>query len=209
MRILGDYINDSSKAVDVRVAPSTVLKVGQLLKLDGGKAVKADTVQTGAVVGVCLEYHSGAPDTVNKRSDGEYVRVACSPSAVYACTAPIIKADSTAVNSVSDASIAASFDNDAFVGAKLKRISDGAMFDVTAYTASSKSMTITGSVSQNDRFYVFLPDGFIGGALDTDADRLVLTDHSASIALRVSGYDMGRDEIHLAPLLHEYANKRN
>lgn len=202
MRIAGDHTSESSKAIDVRVNKSEVLKPGQLLKLEGGKAVKADALETGAVLGVCLEYHSGVPDMVNKRSDGEYVRAACSPTAVYACKAPVITADAAAENSVSSSDLAAGFAEGCFVGAKLKRVSDGEVFDVTAY--ASQAMTIEGSVNEGDEFEVYLPDGFIGGALNEDADKLVLTEHCENFVLRACGYDMDRGEVWFMPVLHEY-----
>jgi len=208
MRIYSDYVSDSSKAMDVKVESTAVLRPGQVLKMVDGKAVKADTTETGAVVGVCLENHPGAADSMNKRSNGEYVRAACSPSALYACKAPVIMAYVEMTGGICDTSMSAAFPENIFAGGHVRRIGDGKVFEIKSNGVATKTLDIDGDAASGDKFEVFPPEGFVGGALDSEAQMFSMKAYSADFALRIVGCDIEKGEIYLAPNKHEYANAR-
>jgi len=52
------------------IAKTTAIKAGQVVKLSEGLVVAATAAETGAILGVAKENHSGAEDAINPRSNG-------------------------------------------------------------------------------------------------------------------------------------------
>lgn len=196
----------SSREYDI--APETAVTVGQLVKLSAGKVAAADKAETGAVLGVALENHSGTEDALNPRGAGKSILVADSPTAVLACTAPVLKA--TGGTSTTVTASAAAFAANAFKGGFIKG-PDGVVREVTASSVASGVLTLTveeGAVpAEGDEITVFPPRGFSGGNLTEDGRKLVLS-ATAALPLVVMGRDEDKDEIRLVYTKHVLAAGR-
>lgn len=70
----------------------TVIDAGAVVKLSGGKVVLAAAAETGAILGIAAEFHSGKEDALNLRANGEWIRVCDNPTLIFECAAPTIKA---------------------------------------------------------------------------------------------------------------------
>lgn len=196
----------SSREYDI--APETVVTPGQLVKLSGGKVVPADKGETGAVLGVALEAHSGQEDALDPRGKGRFILVADSPTAVLACPAPVLKATGGTATTVTAS--AAAFTANVFKGGFIKG-PDGHLREITASSVASGVLTLTveeGAVSkEGDEITVFPPRGFSAGNLTEDGRKLALS-ATAALPLMVMGRDEGKNEIWLVCTKHCLAAAR-
>lgn len=213
MNIYTDKISalthESSYAAD-----SGALRRGQIVVLSKNTVRPAQAQQTDAILGVCLEnLESGHPT-------GAHVRVADSPSTVYACDAPQITATSGSTSTVG-ATALASFADDAFNGGVLKFIHPGAsstnsalpgdVFPITDYSGTDKTFTfegtLSGAVAAGDTYQVFPPIGSSLGALDTSRDAIVLTTATNNFVLRVVGWETQAGKLLLMANTHIFGSK--
>lgn len=220
MKLISNKASFAIGEGEYEVASSTALKRGQVVKLSGGKVVSAATGETGAILGVCLENHKGSFDLLDPRANGTAVKVADSPSLVFASPAPEITATAGTTTTVS-ASALGSFADDAFNGgyARLKSKAanstnggtPGALYSVSDYDGTNKKLTLgvtlSGAVSVGDVYEVFPPIGACIGALDSGALKLALGSATSSFALRVVGWDTARGLVYLMADKHLYGNK--
>ena len=192
------------------VASATVLTEGQAVKLSGGAVVSAAANETGALLGLCAEYHSGSPDALNPRADGERVLVYDDPGLVFECDAPVFTATGgTATTVVTDTSNVACTTADAFKGALLVDAL-GRCRAVTAF-ANSDTTVQTFTVASGDApsagdVFTLLPFAgqAAGFALDAAAQKIVLT-ATGCTGLRVVGFDAARRKLRLCAANHLYA----
>lgn len=207
-------IEDANGAVlhsarEYDIAPETAVVAGQVVKLVQGKVVPALAGETGAILGVADENHSGTPDALNERANGKKVLVKDAPAAVYACAAPRLTATGGTATTVTAANVAA-FQANAFVGGFVKG-PEGYLRAITASNVEGGTLTLTveeGEVPEAGMQYVlFPPAGFTGGNLSDDGTKLVLTG-TAELPLQVVGRLEGENLIKLTAIKHLLAAGR-
>lgn len=200
------------------IATSTNIPLGTAVQLSGGKVVAASAGLTTAMLGVAAETHTGAADTFNPRNNGTKIKVYDSPTQVFETTAPQITATSGTTTTIVATGIA-SYSDDDFNGGYAKLISKaagstntdpvGTVYEITDFTASSKTFTIPtagGAVTANDVFAIFPPVGFAKGNLDSTFTKYDLS-ATASICIKTVGRDIDRNKVFVEATLHSNSNK--
>ena len=207
----------SQKEYDI--ATGTVVQEGAFVKLTAGKVVAAVVADTGTLLGVAAERHSGAADALNLKSNGLKIKVNDSPDAVFETTPPRATATSGSTTTMAATGLAAFADSD-FIGGYIKLVSKvaastntdaiGTVYPVTGSTAATKLFTFTqtagGAVTAGDIFEIYPPIGFAKGNLDATFSKYDLT-ATASISVRTSGSDTDKGIVYTMINLHQNANK--
>lgn len=199
------------------IAADTNIEFGQVVKLTGGRVVAADAAETGEVLGVAAENHTGAADCLNERNNGLKLKVYDAPDQVFAGSAPVITAAaSTETTLVGGADLSTAFADDDFNGGMVMLVekaegstntdSVGTVRAITDYTASSKTFKVDagGAAVAGDKYAVFPPTGFAKGNLDAKGKKLVLT-ASAALSMRVVGCDTGSQAVLMTAKAHALA----
>ena len=200
------------------VAADAAINEGQLVKLSGGKVVSAVAAETGALLGVAAETHSGSADALDPRANGKKLLVIDDPDAVFQCAAPQVTASGgTSTTLVFTAG--QYFSADDFNGGYVKLVSKGdestntdevgtvreiTDYAVTASTSGTFTLASGGTPNEGDVYAVFPPVGFAKGNLNSGKDGVVLT-ASASLPIRVVGTDVGFDKINVQIKKHAFA----
>ena len=190
------------------VAADAAINEGQLVKLSGGKVVSAVAAETGALLGVAAETHSGSADALDPRANGKKLLVIDDPDAVFQCAAPQVTASGgTSTTLVFTAG--QYFSADDFNGGYVKLVSKasgstntdelGAVREITDYavTANTKgtfTLKSGGAPNAGDVYAVFPPVGFAKGNFDSTISKLVLT-ASAAIKMQVAGSEVDAGNI--------------
>ena len=203
---------------DYPIATTTAIVEGTFVKLSAGLVVQPLVGETGAILGIAAENHSGVADMLNVRSNGTKIRVFDSPSLVHRTTAPQATATGGSTTTMA-ASALASFADDDFNGGVLKLISKvaastntdpiGTEYPITDFTASSKTFTFAsagGAITAGDVFAIFPPVGFAKGNLDSAFGKYDLT-ATASLAIKTVGMDIKRNVVYTEATLHANGNK--
>ena len=198
------------------IAANTAIKEGQLVKLTDGLVTAAAAAETGAVLGIAAENHSGSADALDNRADGKKIMVIDDRDVVVQCAAPRITAASgTATTIVADA--LATFADDDFKGGYVKLVSKaaesantdvvGQVRRITGFAAASKTFTVEegGAASAGDVDAVFPPVGFAKGGLTADGAGIVLTT-AANLPVKVVGRDEGFGRVYLMIGKHVFGN---
>ncbi|MBQ7713453.1 MAG: hypothetical protein IJT71_01010 [Oscillospiraceae bacterium] len=200
------------------VAASTAITEGQFVKLSGGKVVSAVAAETGALLGVAAENHSGSADALDPRANGTKLLVIDDPSAVFQCAAPQITASGGSATTL-EFTAGQYFANDDFNGGYVKLVSKAADstntdeigtvreitdFAVTASTKGTFTLASGGSPNAGDVYEVYPPVGFAKGNLNAAKDGVVLS-ASASLPTRVIGADVGFGKINVQIKKHIFA----
>lgn len=204
-------------AREYNVAPDADIREGSLVKLSEGKVISAVAAETGALLGVAMENHSGTADALDPRANGTKILVCDDPDAVYQCAVPTVTASggsATTLVFVAGQYFAA----DDFNGGYVKLVSKAAdstntdalgavraISDYAVTSATSGTFTITsgGTPNAGDVYAVFPPAGFAKGNLNTARDGIVLT-ASASLPLRVIGCDIELNKINVMVKKHAF-----
>ncbi len=199
------------------VAYNADIKRGQLVKLSGGKAVSAVAAETGALLGVAAETHSGTADALDPRANGTKLLVIDDPDAVYQCAAPQLTASGGSATTL-EFTAGQYFANDDFNGGYVKLVSKGADstntdqigtvraisdYAVTASTKGTFTIAAGGAPASGDVYAVFPPVGFAKGNLNAARTGIVLS-ASASLPIRVIGRDLDRDAINVMIRKHAF-----
>lgn len=213
---LDGQITKSAREYDI--AYNANIKAGSLVKLSEGKVISAVAAETGALLGVAAENHSGAADALDPRANGTKILVCDDPSAVYQCKAPEVTAASGSATTLVFTA-GQYFAADDFNGGYVKLISKASDstntdeigkvraitdYAVTASTSGTFTLESGGTPSAGDVYAVFPPVGFAKGNLNSDRTGLVLS-ASASLPLRVIGADVGMGKINLMIKKHVFA----
>ena len=209
-------VHVSAREYDIEAA--TAVTEGQLVKLSGGWAVPAAANETGAILGIAAENHSGAPDALDPRADGKKLLVIDDPAAVMQCAAPTVTQSgegSATTLTAASADLAVFADGD-FTGGYVKLVSKaeestnadpiGKVRRIAGFAASGRTFTLEsgGAPCAGDVYAVFPPIGFAKGGLGAGRDALVLT-AAANLPLKVVGYDRGLGKINLIAKKHLFA----
>ena len=200
------------------IAAGTAITEGQLVKLSEGKVISAVAAETGALLGVAAENHSGSADALDPRANGTKLLVIDDPSAVYRCAAPTVTASGGSSTTLVFTA-GQYFANDDFNGGYVKLVSKASGstntdavgtvraisdFAVTASTSGTFTIASGGAPCAGDVYAVFPPVGFAKGNLNSARSGLVLT-ASASLPIRVIGADAGFDKINVMIKKHAFA----
>ncbi len=201
------------------IAYNTAITQGQLVKLSGGLVVSASAGETGALLGVAAENHSGVADALDPRANGTKILVIDDPNVIYQCKAVPVAQGSSAASAttlVAKSDDLAAFSDDDFNGGYVKCVEKGASSTntdaigkvrrITDFTAASKTFTLEsgGTPCEDDVYEVFPPVGFAKGNLNSTKDGLVLST-TASISVRVTGADIRADKINVQIKKHVFA----
>lgn len=197
---------------------ATVIDAGAVVKLSGGKVVLAAAAETGGILGIAAEFHSGKEDALNLRANGEWIRVCDNPTLIFECAAPMIKAASGSATTIVpatgdvDASAADDAFNNAVLVLKSKAASStntdalGTQIVVTDYAKTGTVMTkASGGVPGAGDVYQVYPviGAAIGGVASLGDKRLGITLKTVGATkLRCIGHDYERGTIKLMAIGH-------
>lgn len=197
---------------------TTEIQAGAVVKLSGGKVVLAAAAETGGILGIAAEFHSGKEDALNLRANGEWIRVCDNPTLIFECAAPMIKAASGSATTIVpatgdvDASAADDAFNNAVLVLKSKAASStntdavGTQIVVTDYAKTGTVMTkASGGVPGAGDVYQVYPviGAAIGGVASLGDKRLGITLKTVGATkLRCIGHDYERGAIKLMAIGH-------
>lgn len=197
---------------------TTEIQAGAVVKLSGGKVVLAAAAETGGILGIAAEFHSGKEDALNLRANDEWIRVCDNPTLIFECAAPMIKAASGSATTIVPATgdVDASAADDAFNNAVLvlrrKAASStntdavGTQIVVTDYAKTGTVMTkASGGVPGAGDVYQVYPviGAAIGGVASLGDKRLGITLKTVGATkLRCIGHDYERGAIKLMAIGH-------
>ena len=198
------------------IAADTAIQDGQIVKLADGRVVAAAANETGAILGIAAENHSGQNDALDIRADGTRIKVIDDPATVMQCAAPEITAAAGGSATALIAAELATFANDDFKGGYVKLISKaegstntdeiGDVRRIEGSTASSKTFTLEegGTPAEGDVYALFPPIGFNKGNLNATGTAIVLT-ATANLPLKLIGHDRKLNKINLIAGKHLFA----
>jgi len=197
---------------------ATVIDAGAVVKLSGGKVVLAADAETGGILGIAAEFHSGKEDALNLRADGDEILVCDNPGLIFECAAPTIKAASGSATTIVpdsgevDASAADDAFNNAVLVLKSKAASStntdalGTQIVVTDYDKTGTVMTKAsgGAPGAGDVYEVYPVIGAaIGGVASLGDKRLGITLKTVGATkIRCIGHDYERGTIKLMAIGH-------
>ena len=197
---------------------TTEIQAGAVVKLSGGKVVLAAAAETGGILGIAAEFHSGKEDALNLRANGKWILVCDNPTLIFECAAPMIKAASGSATTIVPATgdVDASAADDAFNNAVLvlrrKAASStntdavGTQIVVTDYAKTGTVMTKAsgGAPGAGDVYEVYPVIGAaIGGVASLGDKRLGITLKTVGATkLRCIGHDYERGAIKLMAIGH-------
>ena len=200
------------------IAAETAIDAGAVVKLSGGKVVLAAAAETGGILGVAAEFHSGTEDALNLRANGTEIKVCDNPTLIFECAAPVLKAASGSATTVVPASgdVDASAADDAFNNAVLVLKSKaansgntdavGTQSVVTDYAKTGTVMTkASGGVPSAGDVYEVYPviGAAIGGVASLNDKRTGVTLKTVGATkLRCIGHDYDRHTIKLIAIGH-------
>lgn len=215
---LDGAVHVSAREYDV--ASATAIGEGQVVKLSEGLVVAAAAGETGAILGVAAENHSGSADAMDPRANGTKIMVIDDPGVVYQCAAPEVTAAGGSSTTLEVTALKV-FAADDFNGGYVKLVSKaegstntdpiGAVrritdFALDAETPTKGILTIAsgGAPYAGDVYAIFPPIGFAKGNLNSGGTALVLS-ATASLPLKVMGRDLGFGKINLIAKKHLFA----
>ncbi|MBQ9459585.1 MAG: hypothetical protein IJU66_06590 [Oscillospiraceae bacterium] len=202
------------------VASDAAIAEGQVVKLSDGLVVSAAADETGAILGIAAESHSGAADVFDPRADGTKILVIDDPDVVMQCAAPKVTAlagSATTLEVTALKSFAADDFNGGYVKllakadgstntdpvGRVRRITDFAL-DGETPTKGILTVESGGAAYAGDVYAVFPPVGFSKGGLNSAKNGLVLTS-AVNLPLKVIGHDKSFGTVFLVAKKHVLA----
>ena len=190
------------------IASATEIAAGAFVKLEKGLVVPAVSAETGALIGIAAEAHTGAEDALNPRSNGTRIIVRDAPGAIFACPAPVVEAISGSNASTVKFTAATGAGANAFDGGYIKD-KTGAVRRITTGTESAGTVTLTvesgDTVAVGDKIVVYPPVGCTKLAVGDDGTNMVIT-KSGATSIKVVGRDEVTDEIWFMAVKHALGN---
>lgn len=197
---------------------TTEIQAGAVVKLSAGKVVLAAAAETGGILGIAAEFHSGKEDALNLRANGTQILVCDNPTLIFECPAPTIKAASGSATTIVpatgdvDASAADDAFNNAVLVLKEKAANSGntdavgTQIVVTDYAKTGTVMTkASGGVPGAGDVYQVYPviGAAIGGVASLGDKRLGITLKTVGATkIRCIGHDYERGKIRLMAIGH-------
>lgn len=213
------YGNGTPDFLEFDIAAATAIKRGQVVKLTAGLVVLAVIADTAAILGVAVEDHTGAADTLNPRANGLKIKVYASPGAVFSSKAlSELTGTSGSGTTFAATGLAAYADNDFVNGyliltakAAASTLTDaiGTIYKVTGSTAATKLFTgvFPGNASAGDKMLLIPPIMFNKGNLDSTIQSIDYITAATGTVCRVVDVDLKTREIYWSPALHLLGNK--
>ena len=198
---------------------TTEIQAGAVVKISAGKVVLAAAAETGGILGVAAEFHSGKEDALNQRANGTQILVCDNPTLIFECPVPTIKAATggsatTIVPASGDVDAAAADDsfNGAILVLKEKAANSGntdalgTQIVVTDYAKTGTVITKAsgGTPSAGDVYEVYPVIGAaIGGIASLGDKRLGISLKTVGATkIRCVGHDYDRGTIKLMAIGH-------
>lgn len=208
---LDGAVHVSAREYDI--ACDTAITEGQLVKLSEGLVVAADANETGAILGIAAENHSGKADAIDPRADGKRIFVIDDPNVVMQCKAPEVTADA-GTEATLEAEALKIFAEDDFNGGYVKLVSKaeksentdviGQVRRVTDFADGILTLEEGGTPGKDDVYALFPPIGFAKGALGASGASLALSG-TTDLPVKVIGRDLGLGKINLIAKKHLFA----
>lgn len=205
----GGHVGLSARPYPIEA--DAAITVGTVVKLSGGVVVAAAAKETGPILGIAAETHSGVEDMLNIRSNAEDIRVYDNPELVFECAAPRLTASGGSATTLVFSDIAAGLADGALKEGKVQLVerAEGSTDTlnecrkITGYTATSKTAQLIegGTPAAGDVYCVYPPVGSAVCAMDEKSARVILTDTGAT-SIMVVGHDTIRHKLRLKAVLH-------
>ena len=190
------------------IASATEIAAGAFVKLEKGLVVPVVSAETGAVLGITAEAHTGTEDALNPRSNGTRIIVRDAPGAIFACPAPVVDAISGSGATTVKFTATTGAGANAFDGGYIKD-KTGAVRRITTGTESAGTVTLTvesgDTVAVGDKIVVYPPVGCDKLAVGDDGTTMVIT-KSGATSIKVVGRDEVTDEIWVMAVKHTLGN---
>ena len=190
------------------IAADTNVVVGALVKLEKGLVVTVVSAETGAVLGITAEAHTGTEDALNPRNNGTKIIVRDAPGAIFACPAPVVDATSGSNATTVKFTATTGAGENAFDGGYIKD-KTGAIRRITTGSESAGTVTLTvesgDTVAVGDKIVVYPPVGCDKLAVGDDGTTMVIT-KSGATSIKVVGRDEVTDQIWLMAVKHALGN---
>lgn len=190
------------------IAADTNVVVGALVKLEKGLVVPVVSAETGAVLGITAEAHTGTEDALNPRNNGTKIIVRDAPGAIFACPAPVVDATSGSNATTVKFTATTGAGENAFDGGYIKD-KTGAIRRITTGSESAGTVTLTvesgDTVAVGDKIVVYPPVGCDKLAVGDDGTTMVIT-KSGATSIKVVGRDEVTDQIWLMAVKHALGN---
>lgn len=200
------------------IAYNTNISEGMVVKLSGGLVVAAVAAETGPILGIAAEMHTGSTDPLNLRNNGTEILVYDNPELLFDCPAPKFAAASGSATTIVPKSgdVDADAADDSFNGSILQLVELGASssntdpigkrITVTDYAKSGTVITKAsgGTPSAGDVYEVYPVIGAaVGGiaGLDTSISKLGLATAGAT-KIKCVGHDYARHTVRLMAVEH-------
>ena len=202
------------------IAYNTAISAGQVVKLSAGLVVSASNgSESGALLGIAAENHSGTADALNKRANGTEILVYDNPELIFECPAPVIAAASGSATTIvpADGDVDSTSNDDAFNNSVLLLVSKasgstntdpiGKKITITDYAKSGTVMTKAsgGTPYAGDKYEVYpalgAAVGGIAGLDSTNKSKLILSAKGAA-TIKCVGHDFERHMIRLMAVQH-------
>lgn len=198
------------------IASSTEIKEGQVVKLSEGLVVAAATTETGAILGIAAENHSGSADALDPRANGTKILVIDDPQLVMASPVAEVTATGGSATTVTASTLGA-YSGDDWNGGFMKLVSKasgstntdkiGTIKRITDYSYASSGTVSTftvasgGTANSGDKYELYPPMGLAKGALDSGIQKWVNTGVSLT-SLKVCGHNFDEKLILLKAASH-------
>lgn len=200
------------------IAAATEIEAGAVVKISAGKVVLAAAAETGGILGIAAEFHSGKEDALNLRANGTEIKVCDNPTLIFECPAPRIKAASGSATTIVPASgdVDANAADDAYNNAILvlrekaanstNADAVGKQIVVTDYTKTGTVITkASGGVPGAGDVYEVYPviGAAVGGIASLSDKRTGLSLKTVGATkIRCIGHDYDRGMIRLMAIGH-------
>lgn len=208
---LNGEVHVSAREYDI--APDTAISEGQLVKMREGLVVGVDAYESGAILGIAAENHSGNADAIDPRANGKRIFVIDDPSVVMQCPAPEVKVSFGCCNRMEVADLK-SFEAGDFNGGYVKLLHKsegsenadvlGRVRRITGFSCGVLGLEDGGTPSEGDVYALFPPIGFSKGNLEGESTALTLHG-AADLPVMVMGHDLGLGKINLIAKRHIFA----
>ena len=207
----GGHIGISARPYPIQAG--TAIVAGTVVKLSAGFVVKADEKESGPILGIAAETHSGMNDPLNIRSDGKELLVYDNPELIFECAADEMVVSKGTATTMVLKKIAGDIKDDGLSAGKvqLKSRMDGSRNTdtrgvtrmITGYKAEGNVVTVEagGAAASGDVYWVYPPIGSSVGALDETASRYILSATGAT-AIKVVGHDLAHHRVRLKAVRH-------
>lgn len=190
------------------IATTTNVVVGAFVKITDGLVVAAGSAETGAILGITAEAHTGTEDALNARNNGTKIIVRDAPGAIFACPAPVVKATSGSNATTVKFTGASGVGSSAYNGGYIKDTT-GCVRRITATSESSGAITLTvesgAAVNADDLITIYPPFGCALLGLSSDGTTLDITKTGAT-SIKVVGRDEATDQIWCMAVKHALGN---